>query len=340
MRRYLVGLVGLLFALVPLGGAHGAPLDTEVVVVGGPQAVSESVLDTLETCTTGVVRRVSGDNRYGTAAAVFDDSGWPAAAWGMAFASGEDFPDALSGSNVPYPMLLTRHAEIPAETQAVIDRYSPGGINLVGGTAAVSASVEQSLADQFPLAHIWRMAGSDRYETAAKTTYNYAGARVVYVASGETFPDALAAAAAESGTTDRRGPLLLTKANTVPYAIERELVRLSPQTVVIVGGPAAISDHVGDELYAIGQRSYTGDAPGYWSVTRIAGTDRYGTAAAISAFAFPSGADRVVIATGTSFPDALVGSMYLGSPVLLVNRDGIPSATATAIERLTGTPCR
>jgi putative cell wall-binding protein len=53
---------------------------------------------------------------------------------------------------------------------------------------------------------------------------------------------------------------------------------------------------------------------------RIAGTDRYLTAVAISEAAFPNGAPGVVITTGLNYPDALAGASlaYLTGPVLLV----------------------
>lgn len=75
-------------------------------------------------------------------------------------------------------------------------------------------------------------------------------------------------------------------------------------------------------------------APGFF---RQAGNDRYGTAAAVSSKAFPTGADNVFLASGTSFPDALAGASFaaaLGGPILLVQRNGLPNATAGELDRL------
>jgi hypothetical protein len=63
---------------------------------------------------------------------------------------------------------------------------------------------------------------------------------------------------------------------------------------------------------------------------RIAGVDRYATAAAVSASAFSPGVAVAYVATGTSFPDALAGGAAAGlrdAPVLLVARDEVPAAT-------------
>jgi len=72
-------------------------------------------------------------------------------------------------------------------------------------------------------------------------------------------------------------------------------------------------------------------------ISRLAGSDRYATAAAISRFQFAGGAPTVFIATGASFPDALAGApaaAKAGGPVLLTARDGLPAETATEIARL------
>jgi glucose/arabinose dehydrogenase/putative cell wall-binding protein len=71
--------------------------------------------------------------------------------------------------------------------------------------------------------------------------------------------------------------------------------------------------------------------------SRIAGPDRYATAAAISAAHFSPGAPVAYVATGLNFPDALAGSAaaaHAGGPVLLVTTNGIPAATAAELGRL------
>ena len=72
-------------------------------------------------------------------------------------------------------------------------------------------------------------------------------------------------------------------------------------------------------------------------VTRIAGANRFGTAAAIAEAAFPAGASTVIVATGFNFPDALAGNYLAGvdkAPILLVNVDNVPSETSAALQTL------
>ncbi|MDP2622993.1 MAG: cell wall-binding repeat-containing protein [Actinomycetota bacterium] len=96
---------------------------------------------------------------------------------------------------------------------------------------------------------------------------------VVYIATGENYPDALAAGPATGG----EGPILLVTQNSIPQPTIDELIRLNPKTIFIVGGEAVISAAVEAQL-----DNYTTGA-----VIRLAGSNRYATAAAISEDTFP-----------------------------------------------------
>jgi ell wall binding domain 2 (CWB2)/Matrixin len=74
-------------------------------------------------------------------------------------------------------------------------------------------------------------------------------------------------------------------------------------------------------------------------VDRIAGTDRFATAVATSVSTFPAAASAsaVVLASGDSFPDALVGvtlTAAKNAPLLLTSGATLPSATKTEIVRV------
>ena len=153
-----------------------------------------------------------------------------------------------------------------------------------------------------------RLAGSTRFDTSAIISQSgfSPGVPVAYVAAGRSFPDALAAAPAASLLG---GPLLLTEQATLPAPVAAELVRLAPQRIVLVGGPASVSDAVLLELQGI--------AP----TTRIDGANRYEAARNIVEDAFES-SSIAYIATGVGYPDALTASAaaaHLGAPVILVN---------------------
>lgn len=191
-----------------------------------------------------------------------------------------------------------------------------------------------SLATSSPVTVVWgagsstvdRTAGTDRFATSALLSQSgfAPGVPVAYLATGMNFADALAggAAAAAEG-----GPVLTTLRDSLPGSVADELARLDPGTVVILGGTAAISDAVASAAGIVS------GAP----VVRVAGADRYATAAAISRRAFAPGVDAAFVATGESFPDALsagVAAAALGVPVLLTQGGALPAVTATELERL------
>ncbi|WP_161958366.1 cell wall-binding repeat-containing protein [Ornithinimicrobium cavernae] len=216
---------------------------SNVVILGGTGIINQDVEDGLAEKYT--VSRVDGENRYDTAAnlAKMYPSGLPV----VYVASGVDdaYPDALTGSALAgandAPVLLTKTDEVPQVTLEALEALNPGNIVVIGGEGAVS----QAAYDQLGASE--RISGANRWETAAEVSAQNFGTDVpvVYIADGRDFPDALAGSAL-AGSQDV--PVLISKTEQVPQAIWAELDRLSPERVVIVGGTAAISQEVEDEL--------------------------------------------------------------------------------------------
>ncbi|MDP3984934.1 MAG: cell wall-binding repeat-containing protein, partial [Acidimicrobiia bacterium] len=221
------------------------------------------------------------------------------------------------------PVLLTRGTSLPIETAAEINRLGASTIYILGGPGAVSDVVETALSGY---GTTQRLFGSNRYATTAAISQSqFPTASTVYVATGLNFPDALAGAPAAA---QDNAPILLVTKDSIPDPTQAELTRLNPTTTVVLGGTAVISNAVAAAL------------PG--NVIRLAGSNRYATAAAISAATFNPGVPTIYIATGLNFPDALAGGAaagYVGGPVLLVGTNDVPAVTAAEIARLTGMPC-
>lgn len=279
--------------------------------------------------TAAIVDRLSGSDRYATAAAISAATFAPGVP--VAFvATGATFPDSLAAGSpagrLKGPILLATATALPAATSAELDRLNPQQIVVLGGTAAIGAAVETALVP-FTAGPVTRIAGPDRYATAARISERYfaPGAPVAYVATGRSFPDALSAGAAAARLG---GPVLLVDHAAIPSAVRTELIRLAPKRIVVVGGTASVSEAVVTAL-----RSYTAGG-----VTRQAGADRYATAAAVSAAAFGRDSGLTVhIASGAGFADAVAGvpaAASVGAPVLLTARDGLPGATAAELRRL------
>lgn len=208
----------------------------------------------------------------------------------------------------------------------------PGGGGTGGdGTGDGSGDGSEVPDEETPLdpaeAEVTRLAGATRIETAvAISQATFDAAEVVFIATGGAFPDALAGGPAAAGED---GPVLLV-GEDLPAVVAEEIRRLGPSRIVVLGGVAAVPEGVAAALAEL--------AP----VTRLAGPDRFATAAAISAASHPGTARQdlpgvVYLATGSSFPDALSGGAAAArddGPLLLATLDGLPSATAEELARL------
>ena len=132
--------------------------------------------------------------------------------------------------------------------------------------------------------------------------------RFAVVASG-TYPGATLAASSLAGAVN--GPLLLSRHSRLSDVTRRELNRLSPQRVFVVGSlPLKVSRAV----------ARTGT-----NVTRIDAGDSYQTAMAVARAAIQRGANRgtVIVASGTNWKESLaVPALAAGKqwPVLLAKR--------------------
>jgi putative cell wall-binding protein len=271
------------------------------------------------------VDRIDGADRYAVAAAASRDSfgsGAPVAY----IASGQTFPDALSGAAAAGaqsgPVLLVTRDGVPSATIAELKRLRPRRIVVLGGTSTIAASVEKALGEYS--SNISRIKADDRYgvSAAVSATTFPDGSDFAYLASGEVFPDALSA----SPLSGREpGPVLLTRKGEVPPRVATELKRLAPDYIYIMGGV----DTVGAEVVAAAEKV----AP----VIRIDGTDRYVVSAEAAERSFRASTYSVYVASGEVFADALAGgapAIANGAPVLLVKRDEIPSTVAAELERL------
>ncbi len=280
------------------------------------------------TVDSAAVFRWAGGDRFATAAAISAASFEPGIPVAYV-ATGLNFPDALAGAAVAgsqgAPILLVMPNSIPAATAAELQRLQPGRIVVLGSAGVVSDFVVNALGG-FTNGGVTRLAGGDRFATAAAISAASfePGIPVAYVATGLNFPDALAGAAVAGS---QGAPILLVMPNSIPAATAAELQRLQPGRIVVLGSAGVVSDFV---VNALGGFTNGG-------VTRLAGGDRFATAAAISAASFEPGIPVAYVATGLNFPDALAGAAVAGSqgaPILLVMPNSIPAATAAELARL------
>jgi len=120
-----------------------------------------------------------------------------------------------------------------------------------------------------PNPHVSRIAGSTRYETAGiMAQWREWPGRTAVLASGELFPDALSG----SGLAGAYGgPLLLTTKASCPVSCSTPSRTSARPMLSSSGGLASVSENVASQLRAQG-----------YAVRRVAGANRYATAALIA----------------------------------------------------------
>ena len=270
------------------------------------------------TFASGPAVRMAGADRYGTAVATSQAEFPSGGAGAVVLARGDEYADALVGAPLAAaknaPLLLTTGTQLPDVTKAELQRVLATGntVYVLGGVSAVPASVATQLTG---LGYtVVRYGGTTRYATAVAVADALGDPSTVLLATGENFPDALAAgpAAAKAG-----GVVLLT-AGSALAAETSGYLNVHAATVYAVGGPAAAADP---------------------AAVALVGSDRYATAASV-ATTFFSSPTTVGVATGENFPDALSGGAFLahlGAPLVLADTNAVPAKTASYLQSANGT---
>ncbi|MEW4309171.1 cell wall-binding repeat-containing protein [Rossellomorea marisflavi] len=207
----------------------------KVVLLGGEGAISNGVASELKKM--GVtVERVGGKNRYETAAAIAKKI--PSTK--VVVANGKSFADALAvapyASKNQMPILLTDPKKLPTPTKNAIKGKK--STIVVGGKGAVSDTVMSKL----PAPK--RYGGATRYDTAKIIVQQLPlGKEIGYVATGKSFPDALAGS---SLAAKNNAPLLLVDPKYIPSQTKSVMTGFTKYGVW--GGPSAVSEKTVNEL--------------------------------------------------------------------------------------------
>ena len=260
------------------------------------------------------VKRVSGEGRVETGIEVADQL---KAVLGVEkfdaviLANGDAFADALAGSYLATvknaPILLHRNSGKGDElNEAYISEnlVAGGTIYLLGGTAAIPESVEESLK---ALGNVVRLKGDTRFDTnlAILEAAGIAADDEILVTTGWEFADCLSASA--SGK-----PILMQ--NTIKGELTETqiafLEKYAENDFTIIGGTAAVSEEMETAIEAI-----------VGETTRISGSTREETSVKI-AEAYFEDPECVFVAYSRNFPDGLCGgplAYAMNAPLLLVN---------------------
>ncbi len=236
----------------------------------------------------------------------------------MIIASGETQVDAVTASglagNLNAPVLLTRSNQLPHNVARFIDEQNVTEVVVVGGTAAVPDSIVTAIESLGSRPDVERIAGDDRYATAAAIGDRLGGPNPTWCGSTQSAAilvnggaDGRADAVISGPLAFRLGlPILLTAADELPESTASFLTDNKVERVVVVGGMTSVSAGVVNTLV---------EDVGVVNVQRISG----GSAAATS----------VMVAKEMLGNCAEVLSTNPGM-VALVNRDAIADGIAAA----------
>lgn len=217
---------------------------SQIVVVGGPASVSEAVYAQLGALVPeGGIRRDAGLDRF-SAAREIARAGFDTAPT-VYLANGLNFPDALSTSAAAgaegAPILLVQpwETQLDAETVELLGELGTTRVVIAGGPASVSSALESWLRNSGLVATVDRQQGADRYSAGlAVNRAAFPTATRAFVASGQNFPDAMAAAAVAAATGT---PLLLSLGWCTPIETLRYFESAGVTRVDFLGGVNTLS---------------------------------------------------------------------------------------------------
>ncbi|MGI9016651.1 MAG: cell wall-binding repeat-containing protein [Euzebya sp.] len=306
LARYMIALGAV--EAVSLDGGGSSQMVTDGILRNVPccEQIIRPVATSLQVTHTEPfdgTDRLRGPGRVDTAVAIARHA-YPDGADAAVLAVASAAPDALAGGPLASaehgPLLLTATDALPSVTADALEELGVSRVSVLGGTQVLGSGVVAALAARGIT--VVRLAGESRFETAAaiaeavKRDVRDVSSREVdraFIVSSDGFADALVAAG-PGGILQM--PILLNGRDQLHPATARALEGLDE--VVLVGGTARLSEGLAQDL---ANRGFT--------VTRLAGDGRYGTARAVNEWLAGQTdlGTGMVLATGNDFPDALAG---------------------------------
>ncbi len=254
----------------------------------------------------GTFTRRAGNDRIDTVNRIAL-TGWPYGTETVIITRADDFPDALAGvplaKRYAAPILITNPGELDLGVIETLNNLKPTTAIILGGEGAISQNVETQLRETLHWTEdIQRIAGQDRFETAALIAQQFPKEGIIAIATGMDFPDALSMASA-AASADM--PLLLTAKDKVPDITIQAMQELQPRGIYLAGGENSISPQVVEQLSQISGIAIEG-------IIRLHGNSRYETSVKIAEKFYPE-AGGIYLATGQDFTDPLAAGALAAS---------------------------
>ena len=223
------------------------------------------------------------------------------------------------------------HLHFEIEDPSITDPYGTHQRNPYNSLRAALTRNDVPAEPPLALDPVVRVGGTDRVATAIALAGRWPQAPALVLASGDRVPDSLAAGPLAASLD---GPVLLNLGNRLDGRVAREIQRLRPAHIVLVGGPVSISAQTDADVRATAPTA---------RVDRLFGENRFATAAAVAEAVWgqPQAGRGAVVALGDhpdpnrAWPDALTAGWLgalTGRPVLLTAPTAVPHATLEALE--------
>lgn len=257
--------------------------------------------------TAGNERRLAGPDRYATTAAIAKE-GWIQSDY-VILVSGENFPDALVAVSLAQqygaPILLSQKKYLPEVTKQTLLDLEVKNVILIGGLGVLSDQLCGELHNMG--IDTSRLAGRDRYETSIDVAQQFSDISEIAIATGEDFADALSIS---SIAADKNMPVILVPKNNIGSDTQAFIKNNNITKTYVIGSSAIISDNVAKQ---------------FTEAERITGATKYDrNINIINRFQPDINGDKVFLATGNDYADALAGAAYaakVNSPIVLVSNN-------------------
>lgn len=279
--------------------------------------------------------RIYGQDQLDTMKAI-SKTGWQNSGV-VVIATQEQYWDALTASSLAglhaSPVLLTEKESLSSQAASEIKRLGATTAYVCGGPIAIGSDVDEQIkAAGCP--NVIRVYGEDQQGTAreiAKKVCEAANPEMCIIATSSTFQDSLSISPFSYA---RKIPIFLCESgsNNLSSATLNAISDGKFSEALIVGGPIAVNSEVESQLASIGLTN----------VVRKYGETEYETSQAIADWELDQGmsADKMALATGDTFYDALAGSALCGlnASVLVIannyNRSVIDGFIASHAEEI------
>lgn len=214
-----------------------------IYLLGGAGVIPDSIITSLKAQGYKNFKRLGGANRFETNLKIVSDLNI-AKGTDIVVANSKSFADSLSSSGIAgtkgMPIFLV-DGSLRSDILAKIKSISPKNIYIVGGTAAVSSSIETSLKG---VGNVVRLGGKDRYETSLKIAkYFNQDTTTAIIANGLNFPDALTGSVLAA---KNNSPVVLVGSDVSKQRGYLDSTKINK--LYVMGGTGAIPDSILSKL--------------------------------------------------------------------------------------------